>query len=610
MKTTPTKRRAWRAAPDPLNVTHAGFRTPHSTLRTCIVLCTLSVLCGLAVPVYADSIALIVGIDNYQSYGKLRTCRADALAMRKVLVRRCGFSERRVVLLVDDAPEPTNQPTYATLRGRIRQVTTLAGRDDELLIFFSGHGETLGNEGYLIPMNGSRDDTGTLIPLSWLNDRIRESKARTRMLILDACHAGSGSKGIGGVAPSVPRPAQTVILLSCSAKQQSYPDSAKGVSVFTRFLVEGLAGAADADRNRRVTQVEIYEHVRKAMVEWCLQTGKTQTPLLVGDTRTELTLAQITGGGTFNPFDESHEPVPSWAKVGDLQLRKVTELGLPVAKEVDMGGGVRLKMVLIPPGEFMMGSPDHEKDRDDDESPRHRVRIEQPFYMGIHEVTVDQFRHFVEQSGHRTDAEKGDGSFGWTGEGWKKSKELDWRNPGFKQAGSHPVVCVSWNDAAAFCHWLSGRSSGSFRLATEAEWEYACRARIDGRFWWGENETSAGRYANVADQTAKRQFQKWTTFDTNDSYLFTAPAGNYFPNAFGLYDMIGNVREWCQSIYQPYPYDARDGRESLAGDDWRVLRGGSWGNSQWGCRSANRLGFAPTDSYSFVGFRVVSSPER
>jgi len=586
MKTTPTKRRAWRAAPDPLNVTHAGFRTPHSTLRTCIVLCTLSVLCGLAVPVYADGIALIVGIDNYQSYGKLRTCRADALAMRKVLVRRCGFSERRVVLLVDDAPEPTNQPTYATLRGRIRQVTTLAGRDDELLIFFSGHGETFGNEGYLVPMNGSRDDTGTLLSLSWLNDQINESKARTRMLILDACHAGSASKGVGGVAPSAVKPVQTLMLLSCSAREQSYPDKAGGVSVFTRFLVEGLSGKADRNKDKRVTHEELFSHLQKAMADWCLASGKTQTPVLVGDVREAMTLARVSGFVPAEPHVSSREDLglPKGWRTRRMRLKVATPNGNRSQYITYFGNTIGMAFVKITPGEFVMGTDRGGKEA----SPAHRVRISESFYMGAHEVTNRQFRLF--RSHH-------------------DSRDFGGRS---LNDDRFPAVHVSWEDAKRFCEWLWAKEGVFYRLPTEAEWEYACRAGCEDLYWWGNSEKRAGDCANVADRAARRHDPSWTVFDTDDGHVLAAPVGSFLPNRIGLYDMIGNVWEWCEDWFDP-DYYARSPSVDPKGPpsgSLRVRRCSSWINEPKHSLSANRYGSRPDERIYDVGFRVVCSPRR
>ena len=265
-----------------------------------------------------------------------------------------------------------------------------------------------------------------------------------------------------------------------------------------------------------------------------------------------------------------------------------------------------MEFVLIPAGEFMMGSPEYEGWREVREGPVHKVRITEPFLLQAHQVTVGQFTEFARTTGYRTEAERGDGALGWTGTEWKKDKGRNWRNPGFEQSESHPVTCVSWNDAQTFCRWLSDKGEGTFRLPTEAQWEYACRAGSRYRYWWGGEEADGGRCANVADKTAKGQFPDWTVMDTDDGYVFTAPVGNYLPNPFGLYDMTGNVWEWCsdwfgEDYYSKSPDADPPGPPS---GELRVCRGGSWYGSPRYCRSACRGRYTPGIRDNLLGFRV------
>ena len=120
-----------------------------------------------------------------------------------------------------------------------------------------------------------------------------------------------------------------------------------------------------------------------------------------------------------------------------------------------------------------------------------------------------------------------------------------WRNVGFAQTDLHPVVCVSWNDAVAFCDWLSRKEGKTYRLPTEAEWEYACRAGTTTRYWCGDDPEGLARAANVPDASAKSLFPAWKTIGASDGCVFTAPVGSYRPNPFGLYDMHGNAWQWC-----------------------------------------------------------------
>jgi formylglycine-generating enzyme required for sulfatase activity len=176
--------------------------------------------------------------------------------------------------------------------------------------------------------------------------------------------------------------------------------------------------------------------------------------------------------------------------------------------------------------------------------------------MGKTEVTRGQFRAFVEATGYRTEGERpGSGGCGW--DDAKGSIDFGpqyvWRNPGFPQNDDHPVVNVTWNDAVKFCEWLSLREGREFRLPTQKEWEYACRAGTTTRYWTGDSPESLLGAANVADQSAKDRLKdsiksyisNWKPLSGRDGYAFTAPVGRFRENPFGLHDMHGNVWEWC-----------------------------------------------------------------
>jgi formylglycine-generating enzyme required for sulfatase activity len=232
--------------------------------------------------------------------------------------------------------------------------------------------------------------------------------------------------------------------------------------------------------------------------------------------------------------------------------------------------------------------------------------------LGTYHVTRGQFRQFVADTGYKTDAEKGEkpGAWGWNPD----KKEFDfnekysWRNAGFEQTDEHPVVNVSWNDAVEFCKWLSKKEGKTYRLPTEAEWEYACRAGTTTRYYSGDDPETLAKVGNVADATAKAKFPDWTwTIKASDGYVFTAPVGKFKPNAFGLYDMHGNAWQWCADrygaeYYAKSPIDDPTGPDS--GDD-RVRRGGSWDLGPFGSRSAERAGLWPSDRNYLTGFRVA-----
>ena len=274
----------------------------------------------------------------------------------------------------------------------------------------------------------------------------------------------------------------------------------------------------------------------------------------------------------------------------------------------DLTNGIGMKLKLIKPGKFLMGSPKDEEGRSGDEGPQHEVEITKAFYMGVCPVTKGQFAAFVQDDGYQTDAEKdGKGGYGLrlaTAE-WEQKPEYTWRHPGFRQGDDHPVVEVSWNDATAFCAWLSKKEGKTYELPTEAEWEYACRAGTKTRFWCGDADASLRGNANIADASLKAKSPSFGTVAWDDGYAFTSPVGSFKANPWGLYDMGGNVWQWCADGFGPYEggffKDPKD-KESANG---HVARGGTWGNLPSGCRSASRNSFDPARRDATRGFRVV-----
>ena len=284
-----------------------------------------------------------------------------------------------------------------------------------------------------------------------------------------------------------------------------------------------------------------------------------------------------------------------------------------------------MKLALIPAGEFEMGSklsaPElvakfgQTEAYFADEFPLHRVKLSQPYYMGRHEVTVGQFRKFVTDDGYQTEAETdGKGGFGFDeAKGtFVQDAKYTWRNAGFSQTDGHPVVNVTWNDAQKFCAWLSRKDGGTtYRLPTEAEWEYAAKAGTTTLYPSGDDPESVAKIGNIADGTAKAKLNFKDAISAKDGYVFTAPVGSFTANKFGLYDVTGNVWEWCEDVYDARVYASRSGVTSnpkvTSGSEDRVLRGGSWYLKSCTTRSASRLRFTPVDRGANSGFRVVIS---
>ncbi len=273
-------------------------------------------------------------------------------------------------------------------------------------------------------------------------------------------------------------------------------------------------------------------------------------------------------------------------------------------------------MVAVPTGSFMMGSTAEETDREGAppeevtrERPRHSVSVNR-FSLGVAEVTRDQFDAFVRATGHRAggpcwvyDRAQGKGI---------ESGVNDWRDPGFPQGGDHPVVCVNWDDAKAYVDWLSQNTGKAYRLASEAEWEYAARAGTTASRYWGDSRSDpACLNANVADRTRAAAHNLVTSddniFQCTDGHIFTALVGRFQANAFGLHDMIGNVFEWTEDCYHDsYNGAPTNGSAWVAGDcSFRVARGGSWSNQPRFVRSAYRLRDPASLRSYILGFRVA-----
>ena len=211
----------------------------------------------------------------------------------------------------------------------------------------------------------------------------------------------------------------------------------------------------------------------------------------------------------------------------------------------------------------------------------------------------------------QTTGRKNDGCFVWAGREFEIDQTRDWRNPGFPQDDTHPVACVSWEDASAYVSWLSQRTGRKYRLLTEAEWEYAARAGTTTARFWGDDAAMSCIHANGADISTRAQVpatDSWDAAPCNDRYAYTAPVGSYRANVFGLHDMLGNVEEWTQDCWNGnYRTAPADGSAAAAGDcSLRAVRGGSWDDSPVALRAAYRVGSPTTIRVHRRGFRVAA----
>ncbi len=290
--------------------------------------------------------------------------------------------------------------------------------------------------------------------------------------------------------------------------------------------------------------------------------------------------------------------VPGWPFDADEARRRQAAAGTREAT-VDLGGGVTLKLLRIPAGEFAMGDPAGQPD----ERPLTRVAIRRPFWMGACEVTNEQLRRF-------------DATFD---SGYYVKLHARPDDQGLPLNGAkQPAVRVSWQQAVGFCRWLSGKTGRTFTLPTEARWEWACRAGSAAPLSYGRLDADFSKWANLGDKAYAGM--KIVTGGVehldpsgralcdarfHDGAPVTAPVGSYRPNAWGLHDVHGNAAEWTRTTYRPYPYRDDDGRNDPSAGGRKVLRGGSFFDRPKRCRSAGRLAYPAWQRVFNAGFRVA-----
>lgn len=638
-------------------------------MKPCLIVLLLAVVCseavalqqpaeGITVEPYHESRALVIGASGYTNGWKnLPGVRTDVREVTAVL-KEHGFE-------VEVVEDPNSEALYRAYQDFI--ASHGQHPDNRLLLYFAGHGHTMqpaygGKDmGYIVPVDAPdpyADSTGfrrVAMDMNQMEVYAERIQSRHALFVFDACFSGSVFAMTGGVPEAISektaRPVRQFIT-SGSATDQ-VPD----LSVFRARFVEGLRGKADRDRDFHVTGVELGQFLRNQVEE---ARGGTQTPqygkiwnanLNQGDfvfflskepppvdtmnvdafrrqawdewqagmntlyvqidgvDRSALSPARkadawqrfLTAYPGDNPFSKDDEDMRKWAQQRISYWRSQKESGV-------FENSIGMTFVYVEPGSFEMGS----EDGDPDERPVHTVRLNQGFYMGQHEVTQAQFRAFVDATDYLSEAERGEGCYVADEASahepqmaWRQAYEASWRNT--YTGDDNPVVCVSWNDAQAFIRWLNEQGEGApYRLPTEAEWEYAARAGQSARFSFGNSEAELYRFANYADREADFQ---WSDRANSDGYWRIAPVGRLEANAWGLYDMHGNVWEWVHDRYDRDYYQQRPevNPAGPSSGEIRVLRGGGWDRTPHSLRSANRHYDRFTVRSGNIGFRLVKS---
>jgi formylglycine-generating enzyme required for sulfatase activity len=491
--------------------------------------------------------------------------------------------------------------------------------EDNLWFFFAGHGMRHADKDYLMLEDSDPGDIEhTAISVEYITERLRRSHADNVVLLLDACREEGSRSALGQGGNNY----QGVITFySCAANQKSWEIAELQHGSFTHTLLTGLrlhgeANCATVERldrylNSSVPQLNTryqkpiqnpylkaeppykmyYILLDQSATMRDVESLKLQASLsenagnfelakqiwirVLGVSRADLDAVSALERIAIKKNNSTPETIPQpivnpespGSSRGDMLPTNLENHQAKYFKE-DLGNGITLDMVQIPGGSFMMGSPESEKGRDESESPQHQVNVP-GFSMGKFVVTQEQYQ------------------------------EIMGKNPSSFSGAKRPVEKVSWNNAVEFCQKLSQKTGREYRLPSEAEWEYACRAGTTTPFHFGETITT-----ELANYDGTNTYAS----EPKGKYLQrTTDVGSFPPNAFGLYDMHGNVWEWCQDAWHDnYQNAPKDGSAwTSQSDNRKMLRGGSWNYYPGYCRSAFRnfhdAGFV-SNGY---GFRVV-----
>ena len=527
--------------------------------------------------------AILIAVDDYANLTDLSFCTKDQEGLRDQLLAS-GFPADQVFLLTDETKEARYRPFKTNIEKQLELVLGLLEKDDLLVIGFSGHGVQLGKTSYLCPADADLERPDTLLPLEKIYEQLENCNASLKLMMIDACRndprppgkrsARSPREANQAFAKTLETPPRGILLMtSCAPGETAQEDPQLKHGVFMYHVLAGLRGGADRDKNGRISLTELYQYSNLETKKYVARVfNDSQRPGLKGDLTDDFELASISGTAASTvpkiaAKDSKPATNPMTPSVTDSAASEsATKPALKTVKN-----SIGMELVLIPAGKFRMGSPPSEKGRDKDEEQKD-VELTRSFYLGKTEVTQAQWRAVTGT------------------EPWKGKDSVHERD-------NYPATYVSWDDAQEFCRKLSKTENRTYRLPTEAEWEYACRAGTTTRFSFGDSESRLGDYG-------------W--FKNNTSALgrsFAREVGRKKGNPFGLYDIHGNVYEWCEDVYVGNFPGGTDPKVTTEGSI-RVCRGGSWDSFPAACSSADRFRLSQSIGYFDLGFRVAIDPSR
>jgi formylglycine-generating enzyme required for sulfatase activity len=580
------------------------FRVPAGRLLPFALLSSLAVAFLLLDATQAQTgkgkkYGLLVGVKEYR-HSDLRPLDYTENDVVELAEALRGFTE--VVVLTTSAGEkkPEAAPTAKNIRAQLKRLLEKVTRHDTMLIALAGHGLQLKltdrteEEAFFCPADAKpgedvtfAEQSRTMISFSELFQELKVSGVGVKLLLVDACrnNPAAGRSINAETVPLARAPNGLAALFSCSSGERAFetPKLGKGHGVFFHHVIQGLKGEA---RNKRgeVTWDSLAIYVKEQVsdeVPKLFENGAKQTPderkTLKGKPPVIVTLA---GGSTEEPP----------AKKEVVKKKSSAKEEVVKGSEKEITNSIGMKLVRIPAGTFTMGSPEGEVGRGKGEE-QHAVEITKDFSLGAHEVTQRQYQRVMG---------KNPSYFRVGGGGMDRVRDED--------TDDFPVESVSWHDAVAFCEKMSAlpaeRKAGRrYRLPTEAEWEYACRGGDPSSRPFSFGSSLSTRQANFDGS------QPFTGSGKGDRCK-TRRVGSGAPNGFGLYDMHGNVAEWCAD-WLNRNYYARSRRSDPQGPATganRVHRGGCCNRSARFCRSANRDAAPPSARDSNLGFRVAQVP--
>ncbi len=511
--------------------------------------------------------ALFVAVSEYKRPQKMATLRYpedDARAIKSMLERVDGSGYEVTLLVGKDA-------TKDRVSDALKEIAKKEDSDYLILGFF-GHGVQYGADAYFCPFdtnvrdavdasgnalfNGNlpllEPDPKTMVPMKEMLSAMKKSDATHKLLLADCCREdptrarGLAGRAFGSELKLEDLPRNSAAMFACSEKEQAYELDGVGHGAFTQAFLDAFKRAENPTANE--LSVSVSRGVQNLV-----------RPMGVKQNVNTLISGGVIDLGMVNPTATVKSITP------EMRSSKAPMLNEPAAAIATIRNRIDMQLVPISSGKFWMGSTNDDKDRYKDEV-RHEVTITKPFYMSITEVTQAQYQAVMKN------------------------------NPSVMKQPEHPVESVSWNDAVLFCETLSAlpeeKAAGRiYRLPTEAEWEYACRAGQDTRFSFGDDSVRLSEFA-------------W--FKGNADGSKSSPVKQKQPNAWGLYDIHGNVYEWCTDFYvEKIPSkEAIDPSGPAVGSE-RVMRGGSFREDAKYLRSAARISYSAVTSKAFIGFRVV-----